>query len=439
MSPQAIGEPCPDYVDCITTHADLGLECCKDPCGLLGEYNRANNEHNYARRLLAAMKNAMPTSDHLKVVVDTGRNGNPEARTDCGSWCNARDASIGKIPTYDTLDPETLDAYYWLKTPGESDGCTELLPNPDDEYVPIGLCPRFDQGCASVDSLGTHVDEPYAPEAGQWYLYQIQMLAEHFYEWRDLPEYQDPDSIVQRNLFAEYDYYVNPIYSAKVNGSLATETDPDIRSYLKNMANLPTAIWIDAKDKIYGTELGTLEGTLRAASTQNPAPLCVFVLYNLPNRNCRAKSAPGELCCTYNLDGTCDYENSGSCEDGLNEYRFDFVDPVAEVLSNYDGVVPIVVIIEPDALPDLIVSTDISQCNNYGTRNTYLEGVKYAIGHIDSRTENVAIYIDGSNGGQLGWSDYLDQYVQIVWGLGLQQSMRGFALNVAGYQPLGSP
>lgn len=107
---QGTGEPCPDYVDCIDIHADLFLECCADPCGLLPQYNRANNEHNYARRLIAAMKQAMPSSDHLHVVIDTGRNGNPSSRSECGNWCNIRGASIGKIPTCDTLDPEAVDA-----------------------------------------------------------------------------------------------------------------------------------------------------------------------------------------------------------------------------------------------------------------------------------------------------------------------------------------
>jgi len=74
--------------------------------------------------------------------------------------------------TASTAAPEIVDAYFWLKTPGESDGCTEELPSG-------GLCPRFDRDCASRDSLGSRGDEPRAPEAGHWFDYQVKQLAEY--------------------------------------------------------------------------------------------------------------------------------------------------------------------------------------------------------------------------------------------------------------------
>ena len=57
-------------------------------------------------------------------------------------------------------------------TPGESDGCTQILPTGKP-------CPRFDSMCASFDSIGSLNGEPRAPEAGGWFLYQIQMLAKN--------------------------------------------------------------------------------------------------------------------------------------------------------------------------------------------------------------------------------------------------------------------
>jgi len=65
-----------------------------------------------------------------------------------------------------------LDAYFWLKTPGESDGCTKELPDGTS-------CARYDAVCGSEDSLGNEDDEPQAPEAGEWYDYQVKMLAEY--------------------------------------------------------------------------------------------------------------------------------------------------------------------------------------------------------------------------------------------------------------------
>ncbi|KAH8088871.1 cellulose 1,4-beta-cellobiosidase [Aureococcus anophagefferens] len=212
---QPLGEPCADGVDCITGPG-ASSACCDDPCGLLSQYNRGQNqgstrernsqlqrlrsrpfstrqnEHEYARLLVDAMAAAMP-GFAPKVVIDSGRNGNPGARTDCASWCNPRDAGAGAVPTAVTRDPDVVDAYFWLKTPGESDGCTALLPSADDEWVSDGACPRFDQGCASVDSIGTAAGEPYAPEAGHWYDYQITMLAE-FADMQQLTDRQPPNS-----------------------------------------------------------------------------------------------------------------------------------------------------------------------------------------------------------------------------------------------------
>jgi len=63
-----------------------------------------------------------------------------------------------------------IDAYFWLKTPGESDGCTEELPNGDK-------CKRFDEKCKSENSTGTRDGEPRVDEAGKWFEYQLKELA----------------------------------------------------------------------------------------------------------------------------------------------------------------------------------------------------------------------------------------------------------------------
>jgi endoglucanase len=58
-------------------------------------------------------------------VLDTSRNGNgPPTVTDPNSeqsWCNPPGRALGNPPGTDTADP-LVDAYLWLKKPGESDG-----------------------------------------------------------------------------------------------------------------------------------------------------------------------------------------------------------------------------------------------------------------------------------------------------------------------------
>ncbi len=57
-------------------------------------------------------------------IIDSSRNGNgpaPEDPTNEKSWCNPPDRALGRKPTADTGNPN-LDAFVWLKNPGESDG-----------------------------------------------------------------------------------------------------------------------------------------------------------------------------------------------------------------------------------------------------------------------------------------------------------------------------
>ncbi len=64
-------------------------------------------------------------------VVDTSRNGNgpwqPPTYPDAQDWCNPPDRALGDAPTMQTGNA-LVDAYLWVKIPGESDGeCTRGL------------------------------------------------------------------------------------------------------------------------------------------------------------------------------------------------------------------------------------------------------------------------------------------------------------------------
>ena len=75
------------------------------------------------------MLGAVEASTHF--VVDTSRNGNgpwqPPAYPDPQDWCDPPDRALGDSPTIQTGNA-LVDAYLWVKIPGESDGeCTRGL------------------------------------------------------------------------------------------------------------------------------------------------------------------------------------------------------------------------------------------------------------------------------------------------------------------------
>jgi cellulose 1,4-beta-cellobiosidase len=80
--------------------------------------------------------------------VDTSRNGRT-SRTQPGSWCNVRGAGLGERPR--AAPAAGIDAYFWVKPPGESDGTSDPA------------APRYDPSCSSPDSA------PGAPQAGVFF------------------------------------------------------------------------------------------------------------------------------------------------------------------------------------------------------------------------------------------------------------------------------
>jgi cellulose 1,4-beta-cellobiosidase len=84
-------------------------------------------------------------------LIDTSRNGRVGIRTKSGSWCNIKGAGLGERPR---ANPAPLvDAYFWVKPPGDSDGGGE--PGK----------PGFDKSCGpdAPDSAKG------APHAGAWF------------------------------------------------------------------------------------------------------------------------------------------------------------------------------------------------------------------------------------------------------------------------------
>jgi len=203
------------------------------------------------------------------------------------------------------------------------------------------------------------------------------------------------------------------------------------------MKVVPSAYWLDVKTKITGQGTKSMEGILEDAASRPNPELVTFIIYDLPNRDCHSKASNGEICCTHMADGRCDCNAPGMCESGIAEHKSEHIDKIVSVLQKFDGKVPIVLVIEPDSLPNLSTNRADARCGNSATVQAYMEGIRYAVTSIGKATTSVAMYLDAGHGGWLGWKNNMDDFMQTVKGLGIHQYLRGFASNVAGYQALG--
>jgi len=189
--------------------------------------------------------------------------------------------------------------------------------------------------------------------------------------------------------------------------------------------------------KIQGNNTNSLQGILADAAKKNPVPLCVFIVYDLPNRDCHALASNGEICCTYNNDGTCNYNAGGNCSAGLNTYYTKYINPIVTLFAQYQNTVPIVAIIEPDSLPNLATNQGDPHCGNTATETAYTQGIQYAVNQIATKASKVTMYVDGAHGGWLGWLDNMQKFVSIIKSLNINTQIRGFSDNVANYQSIG--
>jgi cellulose 1,4-beta-cellobiosidase len=105
-------------------------------------------------------------------------SGKIDRRGHRGSWCNQTGAGIGSRPTADPVAGTHLDAYVWIKPPGESDGTSDssqTTPDPEGK--------RYDPNCDPT-KIGTLTGAPTgalpnSPSAGSWFPAEFRMLVEN--------------------------------------------------------------------------------------------------------------------------------------------------------------------------------------------------------------------------------------------------------------------
>jgi len=234
----------------------------------------------------------------------------------------------------------------------------------------------------------------------------------------------DTPSTVGSNPFAGTQYYLNPHYALEIDSSI--DANPSLTTELSTIKNFASAFWIDRMSVI--DNVSTILTQARMQATQSGQQVMVaLVVYDLPDRDCAAAASNGEISCA-----------DATCAAGINTYKTEFIDPIAETLASFTDLT-IVTVIEPDSLPNLATNLAVPKCQQ--AQIAYTTGVAYAIQKL-SALSNVHIYVDAAHGGWLGWAANLNAAVtifsQVLTQAGGSSKIRGFSTNVANYQPLGS-
>lgn len=122
-----------------------------------------------------------PTAESTSTTLDTYvTESKADRRTHRGLWCNASGAGLGQPPqAAPSGHPDShLDAFLWVKPPGESDGASEDIPNEEGKRADPMCDPDYTAPNAGNNKTGALPD---APLAGHWFHNQFSMLVRNAY------------------------------------------------------------------------------------------------------------------------------------------------------------------------------------------------------------------------------------------------------------------
>ncbi|HZG04822.1 MAG TPA: glycoside hydrolase family 6 protein [Streptomyces sp.] len=163
------------------------------------DWNRYVDELSYAQAFRQEAIKAGFRSD-VGVIIDTSRNGwggpnrptgaGPKTSVDAyveggridrrihtGNWCNQAGAGLGERPK---AAPATgIDAYAWIKPPGESDGASREIPNDEGKGFDRMCDPTYEGNPRNNNNKSGAL--PDAPLSGHWFQAQFEELLRNAY------------------------------------------------------------------------------------------------------------------------------------------------------------------------------------------------------------------------------------------------------------------
>ena len=150
--------------------------------------------------------------------------------------------------------------------------------------------------------------------------------------------------------------FIDPQYADEVETSYnaTVGTNPGLAAQMATVASYPTFHWLDSIETMNGTNgnLSLTQELDEAVAEQSGATPIVWqgVVYDLPGRDCAALASNGEIPLS---------------PAGLSEYEQGYIDPMAATMSEaaYSNV-RMVLVVEPDSLPNLATNTGQSGGTN---------------------------------------------------------------------------
>ncbi|MEU9285643.1 glycoside hydrolase family 6 protein [Streptomyces sp. NPDC048275] len=121
---------------------------------------------------------ARPTGPGATTSVDTYIDGGRyDRRIHIGNWCNQSGAGLGERPQ---AAPATgIDAYVWMKPPGESDGSSSAIPNDEGKGFDRMCDPTYTGNPRNGNNMSGAL--PNSPLSGHWFSAQFQQLMTNAY------------------------------------------------------------------------------------------------------------------------------------------------------------------------------------------------------------------------------------------------------------------
>ncbi len=231
------------------------------------------------------------------------------------------------------------------------------------------------------------------------------------------------------NPFVGATFYRNVDYVASVNAA-ADRQGGALGQQMRKVASYPTFVWLDSIAAVHGTKghSRSLAGHLDQALGQG-ANAIGLVIYNLPNRDGAALASNGELLIAQN---------------GLSRYKAEYIDAIFSTISQPKyGSLRIVLVIEPDSLPNLIMNAGFPKVAEAKATGAYVQGIQYAVGTLRS-ISNTYAYVDVGHAGWLGWPANFKPFVELLKRVGSgitggNGKVDGFISNTANYNAFVEP